>query len=46
MGSCPNAENTADTRRNITLVTPFVLVLLGVADHERAERKRISYRNI
>ena len=29
-------EKSTDTRRNITLVTPFVLVLLGDADHERA----------
>jgi hypothetical protein len=31
-----NAIKSTDTRRNITLVTPFVLVLLGDADHERA----------
>ena len=39
-------EKSTDTRRNITLVTPFVLVLLGDADHERAGGNQVLYSDI
>lgn len=36
-------RKSTNTRRNITLITPFELVLLGGADHERAERKLVLH---
>ena len=35
-GELSQCRKSTDTRRIIPLVTPFVLVLLGDADHERA----------